>query len=282
MNRISFIALILVGSLLFAACHKVPFTDRRQARLIPVSQINTLSYQEYDSFISQAKTVKGGQDVERVRRIGNRLVQAVEVYYKANGLEDVLSEFDWEFNVVEDPNINAFCMPGGKVVVYTGILPVCQNDDGLAVVMGHELAHALAHHGNERMSNQMGISGALSVVDAALAVNANSATSAEERQKREMGRQLIMGAAGVGAQYGIMLPFSRKHESEADKIGLYLMAIGGYDISEAAPFWERMSAAGGEAPPEFLSTHPSPETRSTNLREWQAEARAVGQKYRLP
>ena len=269
----------LIVIMLLIACAKVPFTQRRQARLIPVSQVNALSEQQYDAFLQENPPERSGQEVQMVREVGNDLVAAVNKYYRAEGLQDQLAQFDWEFNVVNDPNINAFCMPGGKVVIFTGILPVCQDRDGLAVVMGHEIAHALAHHGNERMSQQYSVSGALGIVDAALAVRSASAESAEQQQKREQSRQMIMTAAGLGAQYGVLLPYSRAHESEADRIGLYLMAIAGYDVNAAAPFWQRMQAKAGASPPEFLSTHPNPETRVQNLRKWATEARELAKKY---
>lgn len=267
--------IIVCGAAFFmASCAKVPFTDRKAVRLISSQEINTLSFQQYDDFLKQNPPLTAGPEVRRVREVGDRIAAALALYYKAKGWEDRLSEFEWEYNVVNDPNVNAFCMPGGKVVVYTGILPIAKDDDGLAVIMGHEIAHAVAHHGNERMSQQMGVQGGLAAINAVLT---GSGSAAEQSRTRD----ILMGAAGMGAQVGILLPFSRKHESEADKIGLYLMAIAGYDVDAAAPFWERMQAGGGQTPPEFLSTHPSPETRSTNLKEWAPEAKALAQKYSL-
>lgn len=187
--------------------------------------------------------------MDLVRRVGNDLKAAVEVYYRANGKSSELKNFSWEFNVIDDPKtINAFCMPGGKVVVYTGILAVTKNEDALAVVMGHEIAHALANHGNERMSQGLVAQFGLTSLDIALS------------QKPSETRNLLMAAAGAGAQVGVLLPFSRKHESEADEIGLYLMTMAGYNPNEAAPFWDRITKSGGGRPPEFLSTHPDPET----------------------
>lgn len=272
------IALVVVA-LIVTACAKVPFTGRRQTKLLPNSQINTLSFDQYQTFLTENPPLRSGDDVVRVRQIGNKLVQAVNKYYTANGLQDELSNFDWEFNVVDDPLVNAFCMPGGKVVVYTGILPIAQDDDGLAVVMGHEIAHALAHHGNERMTQQLGTQGLLMLGDALLTVNQASQTDSTKAANAAMTKQVLLTAAGVGAQYGVLLPFSRKHESEADQIGLYLMAIAGYDVNEAAPFWARMQAGAGESPPEFLSTHPSPETRQENLKKWAPEATVLGAQY---
>ena len=238
------------------ACSKNVFTGRKSLNLFPDSTINQMSLQEYRSFLSQSKTISSGSDVELVRRVGNDIRLATEVYYKAKGEAADLKGFAWEFNVVDEPNtVNAFCMPGGKVVVYTGILKVTQNEDALAVVMGHEIAHALANHGNERMSQGLIAQLGLSSLDLALS------------QKPTQTRQLLLAAAGAGAQVGVLLPFSRKHESEADEIGLYLMAMAGYNPNEAAPFWGRMTKSGGSRPPEFLSTHPDPTNRSQKLRQ---------------
>ncbi len=273
------VALFVAISLVAIACAKVPFTDRRQAKLLPNSQINTLSFDQYQQFLSENPPLRGGEEVNQVRRVGNKLVAAVQRYYTANGLIDDLKDFEWEFNVVDDPLVNAFCMPGGKVVIYTGILPICQDEDGLAVVMGHEIAHALAHHGNERLTQQLGAQGALLLGNAALTVMQGAPEDSAKAAQDARTRQVLLAAAGVGAQVGILLPFSRKHESEADQIGLYLMAISGYDLNAAVPFWQRMEAAGGQAPPEFLSTHPSPGTRQANLEGWIPEAREMGAKY---
>lgn len=268
MLKRSLILLLLLP--LFVACSKNLFTGRKSLNLIPVSTLNQMSFTEYRSFLSQNKPMtSGSSDVELVRRVGNDLKLATEAYYRKKGKASELKDFAWEFNVVDDPTVNAFCMPGGKVVVYTGILKVTQNEDALAVVMGHEIAHALAHHGNERMSQGLVTQLGLTTLDLGLALS----------QKPAATRQLLMQAAGAGAQLGVILPFSRKHESEADEIGLYLMAMAGYNPSEAAPFWERMNKSGGARPPEFLSTHPDPAKRSQKLRELVPKARAYAQKY---
>lgn len=244
------IALSLLAMLFLFACTKNAFTGRSSLNLIPVSTINEMSFTEYRSFLNQSKTLKSGSDVDLVRRVGNDLKLATEVFYRAKGKSSELKNFAWEFNVIDDAStVNAFCMPGGKVVVYTGILKVTQNEDALAVVMGHEIAHALAHHGNERMSQGLVAQLGLTSLEVALA-NKPAAT-----------RNLLMSAAGAGAQIGVMLPFSRKHESEADEIGLYLMAMAGYNPDAAAPFWDRMNKSGGGRPPEFLSTHPAETNR---------------------
>jgi predicted Zn-dependent protease len=267
-KKVSFSLFML---LFLFACHKNTFTGRKSLNIIPSGTINQLSNDEYRSFLKQSKTLSSGPDVELVRRVGKDLKAATEVYYKSKGKAADLKEFAWEFNVVDDPTVNAFCMPGGKVVIYTGILKVTKNEDALAVVMGHEIAHALAHHGNERMSQGLVAQLGLTSLDLALS------------QKPAATRQLLMTAAGAGAQVGVMLPFSRKHESEADEIGLYLMAMAGYNPSEAAPFWQRMSGSGGGSrPPEFLSTHPDPAKRSETLKSLVPKARAMAKRYPVP
>ncbi len=262
---------ILLGLLAFVvlfACKQTVFTGRKQLTLFSSSELNQMSFSEYKSFLSENKPMTSGQDVDMVRRIGNDLKVAVEVYYKSKGLQNELRNFAWEFNVVDDPKtVNAFCMPGGKVVVYTGIIKVAQTEDALAVVMGHEIAHALANHGNERMSQGIVTQLGLTSLQVALA------------QKPSQTNDLLLAAAGAGAQVGVLLPFSRKHESEADEIGLYLMAMAGYDPNAAAPFWNRMNQSGGGRPPEFLSTHPDPSKRSERLKQLVPKARAYSIKY---
>lgn len=269
MKRFHRISLALLTGLALFACTKNVFTGRSQLQMLPIETLNQMSFQQYNAYLGENKPMSGGAQVDKVRRIGNDLRMATEVYYKAKGIEDQLKNFQWEFNVVDEKTVNAFCMPGGKVVVYTGIMDVAQNDDGLAVVMGHEIAHALAHHGNERMSQGLIAQLGITTLDVAM------------QDKPEMTRSLLMAAAGLGTQVGIMLPFSRKHETEADEIGLYLMAMAGYNPDEAAPFWGRMGA-GGQAPPEFLSTHPNPERRSATLQALAAKAREYAAQYPVP
>ncbi len=279
MKKHSFLIIGLLSVMLFMACAKVVFTGRRQAKLIPSNQLNTLSFEQYDAFLKDHQPMKSGKQVDMVRRVGYRIQKAAETYYNAQGMADKLAEFQWEFNVVDDPTVNAFCMPGGKVVVYTGILPITKDEDGLAVVMGHEIAHALANHGNERMSQTLGLQGALLAIEAAVAIGQGQPASQEEAQRDQQARQTIMQVAGAGAQVGVLLPFSRKHESEADEIGLYLMAIAGYNVTQAAPFWERMNSSGGDRPPEFLSTHPDPAKRAQRLQELIPAAKAIAAQY---
>jgi predicted Zn-dependent protease len=251
------------------ACQKTIFTGRKSLNLIPNAQLNQMSLAEYRQFLTENKPMSSGKDLDLVRRVGNDIKLATEVYYKSKGLQKDLKDFAWEFNVVDDPTVNAFCMPGGKVVVYTGILKVTQNEDALAVVMGHEIAHALANHGNERVSQGLVAQLGMTTLDLGLAMTKQPAQT----------RNLILQAAGAGTQVGVLLPFSRKHESEADEIGLYLMAMAGYNPSEAAPFWARMTKAGGSRPPAFLSTHPDPSKRSEKLKSLVPKAKAYGNRY---
>lgn len=266
------ILIVLVLIPLVYACSKTVFTGRKSLNLIPNAQLNQMSFTEYRQFLSQNKTMTSGPELELVRRVGNDIKAATEVYYKSKGKQKDLKDFAWEFNVVDDPTVNAFCMPGGKVIIYTGILNVTQNEDALAVVMGHEIAHALANHGNERVSQGLVAQLGLTSLDLGLAM----------AQKPAQTRNLIMQAAGATAQVGVLLPFSRKHESEADEIGLYLMAMAGYNPSEAAPFWGRMNKAGGSRPPVFMSTHPDPSRRSDNLKSLVPKARAYAARYPVP
>jgi predicted Zn-dependent protease len=213
-----------------------------------------MSLAAYNDFLNENRVLDRGKDAAMVQRVGDRLANSVEEILRAEGYEDRLEELQWEFNLVQDDLVNAWAMPGGKVVIYTGILDITKTETGLAVVMGHELAHAIGRHGNERMSQYMVAEVGFSALDVAL------------MNEPEQTRALWLTAAGVGAQLGVLLPFSRKHESEADELGLIFMAAAGYDPHEAARFWERMNAAsGGAAPPEFLSTHPSHETRIADI-----------------
>ena len=195
-----------------------------------------------------------------VKRVGERIARAVEAYMASAGLSKNLDGYKWEFNLVEDANVNAWCMSGGKVVVYTGLLPITQTEAGLATVMGHEIAHAVARHGSERMSDQM------------LLQMGGTALSAALSQKPEQTRSIALAAYGAGSQVGVILPFSRQNEYEADYMGLIFMAMAGYNPQSAVAFWERMEAAGGGAPPEFLSTHPADNTRINKIKAALPEA----------
>jgi len=225
-----------------------------------------MSADSYQKVLAESALSDNPQQVETVRRVGVRLAEATEKYLTAHGYST--AEYHWEFNVIkDDETVNAWCMPGGKVAVYTGILPITQDDNGLAVVMGHEIAHAVANHGNERMSEQL----LLQMGGVALSVALN--------EQPERTRDLFLLSYGAGTQVGLALPHSRSQESESDRIGLTIMAMAGYDPRAAIPFWQRMNAAGGGRPPEFLSTHPAPQSRIDNIRTYLPEAMAH---YRAP
>jgi predicted Zn-dependent protease len=255
-----FILTLFTASTFFFSCSTVPHTGRSQLNMIPASEMLTMSYQQYDQFLKENKLSTNQEAVNMVKRTGANIKDAVEKYMKQNNMSDRLKGYSWEFNLVENELVNAWCMPGGKVVIYTGILPVTQDETGLAVVMGHEIAHAIAEHGNERMSQQL--------LQQAGAVGLMVAMKDEPVQTQAM----WLAVYGVGTQVGIMLPYSRTHESEADHLGLIFMAMAGYDPREAPEFWQRMASQGGGQPPEFLSTHPSHETRIENLNNWIPEA----------
>lgn len=254
-------SLWLAAIMLFVGCSTVPITGRRQISLVPQSQLIASSMDSYNQLLSQSKISNDPQKTQMVVTVGNKIAKSAEQFMRENGMEKELQNYHWEFNLIEDDKtVNAFCMPGGKIAVYTGILPVTKDETGLAVVMGHEVAHALANHGGERMSQllirQMG------------ATSLSVALSKQPAQTRE----LMMQAYGVGTEVGILLPYSRNHELEADHIGLILMARAGYDPRAAIPFWQRMSESGGKRPPEFLSTHPAPEKRIEDIRSELPEA----------
>jgi predicted Zn-dependent protease len=258
-----FSTLLLVGgSLSIVACKRVAVTNRSQLSLIPESQMIAMSNEQYAQVIKQGPLSTNQVQVAMVKRVGNTIKTAVEKYMADQGRSKELEGYNWEFNLIQnDSTVNAWCMPGGKVAFYTGILPVCIDENGIAVVMGHEVAHAIAHHGNERMSQGILAQAGGEAIDIALS-NKSAAT-----------RQLFGAAYGAGAQYGVILPFSRKHESEADKMGLVFMAMAGYDPHQAVEFWKRMSVAmNGQAPPEFMSTHPADSRRVADLEAFLPEA----------
>lgn len=243
----------LFGLVVFA-CARVAVTGRQQLSLVSNAEIIPMANQQYDSVVRTARLSTNQQQTAMVKNAGRRIQRAVEQYMAQNKASAELEGFQWEFNLLDDPKmVNAWCMPGGKVAFYTGIMPICQNEAGVAVVMGHEVAHAVANHARERMSQGLIANGLLGSVGAALGQNPT------------LTKQLFFQAIGVGAQVG-MLKFSRQHESEADKIGLIFMAMAGYDPHEAPRFWERMSSQGGGGePPEWLSTHPSHGSRIKDL-----------------
>ena len=255
------IAPLLVTFFFIVNCGTVPLTGRKQLTLIPESDLTQMSFDSYKQVLKESKLSNDPKQVNMVRRVGRNLANATEQYLTEQGYST--SEYKWEFNVIKDDNtINAWCMPGGKIAIYTGILPIAQNDAGLAVVMGHEIAHAVAKHGNERMSQGL------------LVQFGGIALSEALSSKPSETRDLYLMSYGVGAQVGAVLPYSRLHESEADRIGLTLMAMAGYDPHEAVPFWERMNNVGGSRPPAFLSTHPAPSKRIEKIKEHLPEAMA--------
>lgn len=263
MKKILLIITLFFGIL---GCKTNPFTGKSTLNFYPNSQIFPMAFAQYDQFLSENKVVDNTADANRITKVGQRISSAAERWLSANGYPGYLKDYKWEYHLVNDPTVNAWCMPGGKIVFYTGILPIAQSETGIAVVMGHEVAHALADHGAQRMS-----AGTLQQIGA---VAGNIAI--QDPQKRNMFNQ----AYGVGSQLGVMLPFSRSHETEADRIGLQIMAIAGYDPEEAANLWRRMKAkSGGQAPPEFLSTHPSNDTRIANLTAWAPLAKEEATKF---
>ncbi|MCZ8020642.1 MAG: M48 family metallopeptidase [Cyclobacteriaceae bacterium] len=255
------ILLFATAMLLYNGCATVPVTGRSQLSLVSNSEIIPMAAQQYGEVIKKGPLSNNKEQTDLVKRVGVKIQKAVEQYMAQQGLSSQVDGFAWEFNLIEDDKtVNAWCMPGGKVAFYTAILPICKDEVGVAVVMGHEVAHAIANHGRERMSNGLIQQFGLSTLSVAMGQNPGLTT------------QIFAQAVGYGSELG-MLSFSRKHESEADKIGLIFMAMAGYDPQEAPKFWQRMSAlSGGQKPPEFLSTHPSDETRIKDLQAAMPEA----------
>jgi predicted Zn-dependent protease len=259
MKRTLFVASF---TLLMVACSKNSITGRNQLALLPESELRSMAASEYQQFLSQNKVVSASasKDAEMVRRVGQRLVNAINKYYSTKGLTSELEGYQWEYNLIDSKEVNAWAMPGGKIVVYTGLLPVTQNEAALAVVLGHEITHALAHHGNERMSQAMVAQG-IGLVGGVLTSGNQQVAS------------IFNNVYGPGAQIGVLLPNSRKQELEADHYGLIFTAMAGYNPREAIPLWERMKALSeGNRPPEFLSTHPAEATRIQKLQDMMPEA----------
>ena len=268
-RRFGFIAMAAIIGLTFAVllipgCVSNPITGKSTMAFVGNSQLFPISFAQYQEFLNENTVVTGTPDAQMVDRVGRRLAEAAQKWLAADGNQRFLDGYAWEYKLVKDDKmVNASCLPGGKIIVYTGILPVTQTEEGLAVVLGHEVAHALLNHGQQRLSasllQQLGAVG--------LQVGLGVAGVSGETQ------QLTMAAYGVSTQLGAALPFSRSNESEADHYGLLLMAIAGYNPDVAAPFWERMSATGGSSTPEFLNTHPSHATRIRQIQGWTPEAK---------
>ncbi|NNE02330.1 MAG: M48 family metallopeptidase [Eudoraea sp.] len=260
------IALILLMFLGVAACKTNPFTGKKTLNFYGNNSIFPMAFAQYDQFLEENKVVEATSEAKMITNVGQRIATAAERWLTANGYPGYLKDYQWEYNLVQDETVNAWCMPGGKIVFYTGILPICLDETGIAVVMGHEVAHALADHGAQRMSAGM--------VQQIGAVAGNVAIQDPEK------RNTFNMAYGIGTTVGGMLPFSRSHETEADRIGLQIMAIAGYNPDAAAELWRRMKAnSGGQGPPEFLSTHPSNDTRITNLTNWSPMAKEEAKKF---
>ena len=259
MKKITILSLVI--SLCWIACSKNAVTGRNQLSLVSEAQLQQMAVSEYQSFLSTNKVVSSSnnKDAEMVKRVGSRIASAITSYYTKKGNAELMNGYKWEFNLVDNKDVNAWCMPGGKVVVYTGLLPTAQNEAALAVVLGHEITHAVAGHGNERMSQGMVAQG-LGAVGDLLTSNNPKVNS------------IFNNTFGLGAQVGVLLPNSRKQEYEADRFGLIFAAMAGYNPREAIPFWTRMSQGGGQKPPEFLATHPSDENRIARLQGYMNEA----------
>ena len=249
------------------SCATNPITGEKNFNIVPNASLFPTSFQQYGTFLNENKVITGTADARKVETVGLRIKAAAEKYLTYLGQSQYLQDYRWEYKLIDNKEVNAWCMPGGKIVVYSGILPVTLNDSGLATVMGHEVSHALANHGAQRMSaSQLQQLGAVGVA---------VATGGKSEQTQQIWGQ----AYGLGSQFGVMLPFSRNHETEADKIGLTLMAIAGYNPEESITFWSRMAAkSSGQAPPEFMSTHPSDATRIANLKVLIPEAKALAAK----
>lgn len=252
---------LFVAAAAIVSCSTNQITGRNQLTLVPESELNSMAQQQYQQFLSQNRVVSpsADRDAEMVRRVGNRVASAINRYFSSKGQS--LQGYQWQFNLVADNSANAWAMPGGKVVIYTGLLPITQNEAALAVVMGHEIAHAVLRHGNERMSQ--GLVQQLGGVALSVALANKPAAT----------QNLFLNAYGVGSQVGVLLPFSRKQELESDRYGLIFAAMAGYNPREAIPLWQRMEkASDGQKPPEFMSTHPSEGRRIEQLQKYMPEA----------
>lgn len=244
---------LATATAVLVACHKVPFTNRLQFNLVPDGIMATVGKSAYTTQLSGVQVLRGGQDNTTLRTVGASIAR------QANQ-----PKFEWEYALIDDPSINAWCLPGGKIGFYTGILPVLKNEAGMAFVMGHEVGHAVARHGAERMTQQLTLIGGLAGLEIFMG---------SQKKLTPAQQAAILGAVGLGAEVGVILPFSRAHESEADVMGMMYMAGAGYPPEESIRVWDRMGAAAGSGPPVFLSTHPSPQQRKRNLTEWMDNAK---------
>jgi len=255
--------LLIIGlaiSTAFTACHTNSIIGRSQLDLVPESEVQAMALTQYKEFLSTNKVIpSGNSNQEMVKRVGSRIATAITKYYTDHGQGDALKGYTWEFNLVDSKEVNAWCMPGGKVVVYTGILPLTQNENALAIVLGHEITHAVAGHGAERMSQQLLAQGIQAAGNVALSNNPQAVN-------------IFNTVYAPGSQVAVLLPYSRKQELEADHFGLIFAAMAGYNPQEAVPFWTRMANMGGEKPPVFLSDHPADQDRIDKLKGYMSEA----------
>ncbi|HMV67510.1 MAG TPA: M48 family metallopeptidase [Myxococcota bacterium] len=249
------------AALIAVACAKVPYSERKQFNVIPAATMNGIGKQSYDEVLAESKVIKKSSDVEVLTKVGKRIAKIADQ-----------PDYAWSYALIDSEEANAWCLPGGYIGFYTGILPVLENEAGMAFVMGHEVGHAVAHHGAERMSEQLAVAGGLGLLDAFL----SGSGKVTEQQ-----RGLIMAAAGLAVQGGVILPFSRTHEKEADVIGMMYMADAGYPPGESMALWDRMSAMVGKGPPAFMSTHPSFDARKENQQEWLPEAKKRFARHKL-
>lgn len=262
------LCLTVVSGILFSACGAVPLTGRKQILLVSDQEIFQAGLVQYKEYLSTAVISSDQASTDIVKGVGRKLADATEMYLRASGLEHEIANFDWEFNLIKDSQINAFCMPGGKIVVYEGLLSVARTPDELAVVLGHEIAHAVAKHSNERMSQQILTQYGIALISSALS------------EKSVAVRDLATTVFGLGAKVGMMLPYSRKHEYEADYMGIVFMELAGYDSDSSVTFWKKMAELGESSVPEILSTHPSDDKRIANLELKIAEAKTIAESMR--
>ena len=262
------LCLTVLSGILFSACGAVPLTGRKQILLVSDQEIFQAGLVQYKEYLNTAVISSDQASTDIVKGVGRKLADATEMYLRASGLEHEIANFDWEFNLIKDSQINAFCMPGGKIVVYEGLLSVARTPDELAVVLGHEIAHAVAKHSNERMSQQILTQYGIALISSALS------------EKSVAVRDLATTVFGLGAKVGMMLPYSRKHEYEADYMGIVFMELAGYDSDSSVTFWKKMAELGESSVPEILSTHPSDDKRIANLEQKIAEAKTIAESMR--
>ncbi len=258
LNRIIFFSILLIS---LVGCSKNPVTGRSQFKLVPEQELQQMANDQYRQFLNGHSVVTSGTNAEMVRRVGQRIANSITQYYRSQKLSNVLQGYNWEFKLVNDKSANAWAMPGGKIVVYTGLLPITQYEAALANVLGHEISHAIFQHGNERMSQGLAAQGIGTGLSVAMA------------NKPAQTQNIFLQAFGVGATVGVILPFSRKHELEADRFGMRWAAMAGYNPREAINLWQRMEKmSDGNKPPEFISTHPAEGTRIEQLKKYLPEA----------